>query len=558
MPTWLYGTDRRSAPESEREFAKAIHHLPRSFTVLWRYYYRDSQRGDLVREGDFIIQGPDGHLLVVECKTSGLSFNKSSYQENGKSIDDPTEQLFAQRRWVLVQAKERFGNHSPFISGVIFLPQLIAPLGDVQAIHGIPREYLIGLQESKGFPVWWQEYFKRRKPTRATGLLQAIAPQAGVKANDRTGQWVKEELARISSAKFHFLDSLKENPRLFVQGGPGTGKTWMAIRTARRWADSGKRVLFLCFNLELESRLRGFLPDKRIEVHSFESLARKLLGTLHVPEDPEAVASYWWETVPLKLLEHVTSPRFKAQHDALVVDEAQDHDTSFAPTVGLHDHQAGWWSIYFNLLKEGSQANVAVFFDPFQRMIGRLGTFEPSVLGNALQNPVRLHLEQPVRYTRQIREYLSRLVSPSTRNLAASMASSPLLPEGAEVQIIKVSSSSQEREAVQKLLHDWSRDEYLRPEDFLVLFRSVSKTPRWATADRLGPFHIHREKTVVSGKIHMTSIKKARGLEEKAVILTGLNSWAKIKADDELAHLYFTGASRAREYLAIIERTQDF
>lgn len=558
MPTWLYGTDRRSAPNSEKEFAKAIRSLPCSFTVLWRYFYRDSQRGDLVREGDFIVQGPEGHLLVIECKTSGLSFNRSSYNENGKPVDDPTEQIFAQRRWVLAQAQDRFGKQCPFVGAVIFLPQLIAPLGDVQAIHGIPREYLIGLEEIKEFPAWWQKCFAKRKSTRATGLLQAIAPQAGVKTNARTGPWIKDELARILCAKFHFLDSLRQNPRLFVQGGPGTGKTWMAVKTARRWAELGKKVLFLCFNLELESRLRAFFPGKSIEVHSFESLARKLLGQLHAPEDSAALASYWWESVPLKLLEHVTSTDFKPQHDALVVDEAQDHDTTFAPGIGLRDQEAGWWSIYFHLLEKGPQAHIAVFFDPFQRMIGRLGIFDPSVLESALGNPVRLHLDQPVRYTRQIREYLSRLVSPSTRHLAASMVSSPSLPEGPEIQIIRVGSPSQERHAVQKLLHDWSRDEYLKPEDFLVLFRSVSKTPRWAAADRLGPFHIHRGKSVAPGKVHMTSIKKARGLEEKAVILTGLPSWLKIKSDAELAHLYFTGASRAREYLAIVERTQDF
>ena len=555
MPHWIHGTDKRKAPPSERRFASALRSLPATFSILWRYYYTDSSRGNKVREGDFIIHGPGGHLLVVECKTSGFSFQKQVFWEGQTPVDDPVEQLYAQKNWLLGTMRERFPDHPPYVDATIFLPQILAPQTDVDAIHGIPRPLLLGLTDLQNFSSWWNMRFAGKKSPGGSNILASLAPQTGLKSNARTSNWVKEELGRLSGAKFQLLDALRANQQLFVQGGPGTGKTWLAVETARRWARKGHRVLFLCFNLELESRLRAMVGGHGIRVHSFESLARSLLGRFDLPSGEEQIRHFWWETLPEKLLGHVTSHRFKAPFDALVVDEAQDHDTAFSPSLHFGADNAGWWTIYFYLLQGGSSAPIAVFFDSHQRMVGRLGEFNPLTLLKALLNPVQLHLDQVVRYTRPIREFLQTLVSPSTRNLAASMRFSSALPEGPRVQVIPVNSPAMERSSAQKLVHDWTRDEHLRPEDFLILFRSVSKIPGWARSEKLGPFTLHQGRNQVGGKIHVTSIKKARGLESKAVILTGLPSWSKIKSDDELAHLYFTGASRAQQYLAVLEKT---
>jgi hypothetical protein len=50
-------------------------------------------------------------------------------------------------------------------------------------------------------------------------------------------------------------------------------------------------------------------------------------------------------------------PHFDSRFDALVVDEAQDHDTSW-PGSESDKTDAGWWEIYWKLLKE--KTNVAL------------------------------------------------------------------------------------------------------------------------------------------------------------------------------------------------------
>lgn len=561
MPTWWRNTQPTKAPQSEQKFAKAIRDLPKTFTVLWKYYYQDD--AGILREGDFIIQGPDGHILVVECKSSGINFNPrhGRYEDSSGTIDQPLDQLFAERKSVIKKVSEQSSPaHTPFVDAVLFLPFLIAP--DIEAYHEIPRQHLVGDLEAQDLASWWQTRFreKRHLPEGSARELfeNCFRPKTGIRPTSATNFWIKNELERISTARFEILDMLQDNPRFFVQGGPGTGKSWLALKTAQRWANQGKHTLLLCYNLKLEQRLKAMARHSNIAVHSFESLAERILGKLNKPEEREKKRDYWWEIVPSDLMEKITNPSFRPLFDALVVDEAQDHDTDFAPALGTYPGQSGWWHIYFSCLKNGPNSNIAVFFDQNQRLLKRPGQFDPDRLAATMQNPVRIHLDRTVRYTRQIRDFLVSLVSPSTQALASSMSAGGTLPEGSEVQVVKVSTAQQEQQAVQKLIHDWTTKKGLHPADFLILYRTTGSPPPWAKRPRLGQYLFHQENTLAKNSFHLTSINKARGLEAKAVILTGLSPWSQIKNDKELAHLFFCGASRAQQFLGIIERKETF
>jgi hypothetical protein len=168
-------------------------------------------------------------------------------------------------------------------------------------------------------------------------------------------------------------------------GGVGTGKSWYAIEQARRLAenaggDSGRDVLMVAYNLALCELLRnsaGKLGLQRgsITVHSSESIAASILEASTIPHEVpavrEVVERYLNETLPLLAIEALTTEPAKIGHllgkfDALVVDEAQGHDTSLPGDSSQPDH-AGWWSIYFALLSQGWQSPMAIFGDAAQR-----------------------------------------------------------------------------------------------------------------------------------------------------------------------------------------------
>ena len=83
---------------------------------------------------------------------------------------------------------------------------------------------------------------------------------------------------------------LRENRQIVVQGGPGSGKTWLALEQAFRFANEGLQVLFLCYNVALADQLSDLVAKRKcrkgeITVQSWEELARELLNAAGVGWD---------------------------------------------------------------------------------------------------------------------------------------------------------------------------------------------------------------------------------------------------------------------------------
>jgi len=209
----------------------------------------------------------------------------------------------------------------------------------------------------------------------------------------------------------------QSNRQFVVQGGTGTGKTWLVLELARRWAGTGpagSRVLFLIYNLALTDfirdlvrlmRLRGRLPRGEIVVLSWEELARNLVTRAGLayevpPEGPER-ADFYTLGLPALLMQIVREGLSQPEFDAMAVDEAQDHDTTVAdwPTDWIGP---GWWSVYWHLLRERETARVDLAHDPGQRPQFRsVNAFESGPICRALRgNPVLIQLQRTLRYTR--------------------------------------------------------------------------------------------------------------------------------------------------------------
>jgi hypothetical protein len=131
---------------------------------------------------------------------------------------------------------------------------------------------------------------------------------------------------------------LADNRQIVVQGGPGSRKTWLALEQAFRFANEGLQVLLLCYNVALADQLLALIAKRKCQkgvatVRSWEQLARELLHTAGVgwdePTTPKERELYFGEVDPSLLREIARDPQFESRFDALVVDEAQDHDTSW-------------------------------------------------------------------------------------------------------------------------------------------------------------------------------------------------------------------------------------
>lgn len=163
-------------------------------------------------------------------------------------------------------------------------------------------------------------------------------------------------LTHLEGEQADVKDLIREKQYVWVQGGAGTGKTILATQCAKEFAAQGKRVLYVCFNKTLASRLRlrGDLYNDNITIAYFNGLPQTLvrmdmnvMGGDGKP-DWEKTAEKIGRDLPVKMrLKGVPS------FDVLLVDEAQD----------LRAKQI---DVLIRLLR--SERKVALFSDPGQNI----------------------------------------------------------------------------------------------------------------------------------------------------------------------------------------------
>lgn len=125
---------------------------------------------------------------------------------------------------------------------------------------------------------------------------------------------------RYTEEQFAALDAMDANARVVFDGAAGTGKTLLAIESARRASAAGERALLLCFNRLLGDHLRdevATLPG--VQAATIHSHMLRMSG-LEPPEEEDE--GFWRETLP----EAATAVALErgAELELLIVDEAQD------------------------------------------------------------------------------------------------------------------------------------------------------------------------------------------------------------------------------------------
>lgn len=484
MPRWIYTAPPDSCAKSEQAVAAFFSVLGPEFSIRWGFPYEDN--GSVWREGDFIIQGPDGHILVVEAKGGPCTLDPATGRWTTSDGENPFNQLEAEWKGVLnplLAAADEQGHATPFVDRVLALPDLaISP--DQASYQGQPRLRILDQGDLASFEKWWSARFSGRQlmctPVEARRLFGSLyAASAPDEASSHTLDFAESLLEKHTRQRFEILDALEENSQFLVSGGPGTGKTWLAIEQARRWAKLRRKVLFLCYNLELETYLRPVCrrASPHIQVFSYESLATHLLGDIRRASEmtSEEATTYFEQTLPGLLHDLVRAPGFQPPYDALVADEAQDHNTGAAGSpLGL----AGWWSIYFGLLKGGAEAPIAIFHDHAQRLSLRSGAFDPAALRDSLLQPVNLRLRHPVRYTRQLRRFISRLKCPATQDLIRDFHGGLPLPEGPEPEIHSIAPHEEGAKCAQ-IAKEWLDKGLAKCHEIAVLYPSSRNPPAW-------------------------------------------------------------------------------
>lgn len=470
-------------------------------------------------EIDFVVVCPSG-VFCLEVKGGGVSCRDGiwvftdRWQEQHRSSEGPFEQV----KSGTYALKELLGKivSSPELKDVTFgwgvvFPDCEFPVRSVEfdpalILDSTKLRPAHGFQESmRRLMSFWRA--KERTPrTLDPGLIKRVveACRPTLDVVPLLGQrvdCVSRLVASLTAEQYQFLDALDEAPRVLCQGGAGTGKTFLAVETARREVAAGRSVLVVCRSPVLAEFLRARL-GRSVVVLTAAELSRP--GTM------------------------------PARATTLVVDEAQDFLT-FAHLQHLEQRVEGG-------LENGRWR---VFLDP-NNQAGIYGQYDPEAL-KWLQScgGVPLKLRRNCRNTEPI-------VHQTQLATGADIGTTIIEGGGPAVEIVTVADKAAETAALAARIERWE-EEGVEPGSITVL----SPIEFNASAAAALPDGMRRRMAILSAagmarwpgsSLSFATIEQFKGLENHCVAVVDLGAYDG--SDRSQSELY-VGMTRAHAGLWI-------
>jgi superfamily I DNA/RNA helicase len=349
-------------------------------------------------------------------------------------------------------------------------------------------------------------------------------------ALDRLVADQEAKLVQLTEWQAAALSGLYANERLVVSGPAGSGKTMLAVATAKNLASREKKVLFLCFNRALADWLREILPSSSfpsVTVSTFGALCAdwcRRAGITYCVPDSAAERQEFFRSTAAELLGQATD-QMTERFDAIVVDEAQD----FEPN---------WWLPIELLNAEAEDGSLFIFHDPKQNLFVNKKLSFPA-------NAARFELPVNCRNTRRIADLCSRV-------RGVDIPSAVFAPEGVEPTIEVVPTPDRRAAAVEQQLKEWVKDGKLTASQVAVLSPYRPDAPGCSVGrlPRLGGLPVTTDPVAwrAGAGVLIATIRSFKGLEADAVILVDIG-----KPDEgvfSVADLY-VACSRAKHFLTI-------
>lgn len=522
--------------DAELALYEAFEKLPEPFTVLHSVKWFARTLGT-IGEIDFLIAHPDYGVLVMEVKGGAITVDKGRWFSGRYEIKDPCEQA-DRNRWAL----RDWLDNDPRTKGIPFALFPAVALPDSHVAGHIrpdcPQDIFTDIThlddlENRLLSIftYWKSHADARNSTmggkRAVeALVQLLVPTRSMQP--RIVELFAQEnrkIEELTRQQFKILNILRYQKRAAIIGGAGTGKTLLAIEKAAQLAESGLRVLFVCYNTNLAKWVGGRLQHPQIDVYTFHGLVGHMINRARIPMPRTRTWDEFDAIAPDALVDalgvlHAPDADLTLLYDAIIVDEGQDF-------------QDTWWIGLLDTLKDAETGVFYVFFDDNQRIFTQIS--------NIPMDNAPLYLDENLRNTQHIHERLK----PYSRDADVQCVG----PEGRPVEIIPVADRNAERRELQRVLHRLVSEEGIPAEHIVILTPAGEKRSQWKTDDQLGNFivtwQLDNEMPMAA---RVCTIYSYKGLESPVVILTELHALRPEIADQ----LLYVGLSRARHHAIVI------
>ena len=515
------------------------------------------QRGAIDSEADFVILHPRGRL-VLEVKGGEIGCQGGRWYRVRKGHRESIAPPFYQARdnsYEIREYLERLCGRESVEARMPFNQAMVFTDVDFNAqTFECPKERIVDRAELAEHTLAeivgrllddGEARFRRHFPDRELpapakdaqllGVAQLLRPDLRLTSN-LSATDMDLELIRLSASQLNALDLVKKNKRLRITGGPGSGKTLLAVETCRREraATPFAKIGLLCFNRHLGSHLTDVAAREgltTVRAGSFYAHIDQVLGDV---SDAAATDPAYFRARVQRATEVAQAWPLEAKFDLLVIDEGQD----------LRD-DASKLAFMDAILKGGLKDGRWWWFEDLDQILSPEESVLPSAAGQALfallDDAPEAVVERNWRNTEQIARAAAKVMGRPAHEgsgISGPAVTTAAYQPGKELATL-------EAMLTHVVLHQQG------PEDIVVLsVRGAGKECYAGQATlaglRLVPFDPSRP--YVPGTLRTSTVFKFKGMESYAVVLADLDSLAT-ERDRRKAYV---GISRAKYALYIL------
>jgi hypothetical protein len=395
---------RMNVPQQEELFFNIVDALDDNWYV-WHSVNWDNDAKKKTGEADFLIFHPNCGFLIIEVKGGIISINNAIYYSLNQStleqneIKDPFEQarrsMHHIREFYVEQAKKspdpskllKFNKHFPlsFNYGVFFpdttfkddfeyLQLRFTKIFD-QSDFEEHMEWMAG-EKNQASPLerflldLLNAYASKRisLPSTAEFFISMIGSNISKYVSMRKYLDSREtELEEINKFQDYLLNSLSQKSRCIFKGSAGSGKTFIAMKKALLNYRAGIKTLVVCFNVELRASIQNYLSEQLdieyeefkdlIHIHTINSFLRLQINENYYGTPRgyllQNLDNFDYRPIAFKLKQDKAKIYKEYKYDAIIVDEAQDIDSSL-------------WDLFDCFLNDPQHSILYIFYDEAQ------------------------------------------------------------------------------------------------------------------------------------------------------------------------------------------------